>query len=200
MTLKSSIYRKSCGFTNYSWSLAHALGLFSDVHPSTACQSTLEFQALKSTSTLSWTQWQETELWNFYPNCKDPPLNRWNYRFLSCLPWQFCTGGSHFQNVNIEIVHACIHVVTHNARRWLFLARQSPGAIFFSPKQDCHYETMLAPDWFKTLCVIQLGIQHVRAHDMSISSRWSRNTHRNTYSKLSWPFGKVADRCWLLPK
>ena len=28
MTLKSSIYRKSCGFTNYSLGLAHALGLF----------------------------------------------------------------------------------------------------------------------------------------------------------------------------
>ena len=33
MTLKSLIYRKSCGFTNYSWGLAPALGLFSRVHP-----------------------------------------------------------------------------------------------------------------------------------------------------------------------
>ena len=29
MTLKSLIYRISCGFTNYSLGLAHALGLFS---------------------------------------------------------------------------------------------------------------------------------------------------------------------------
>ena len=34
MTLKSFIYRISCGFTNYSWGLAHALELFSEVHPS----------------------------------------------------------------------------------------------------------------------------------------------------------------------
>ena len=33
MTLKSLIYRISCGFINYSWGLAHALGLFSGVHP-----------------------------------------------------------------------------------------------------------------------------------------------------------------------
>ena len=33
MTLKSFIYRKSCGFTNYSWGSAHALRLFSRVHP-----------------------------------------------------------------------------------------------------------------------------------------------------------------------
>ena len=34
MTLKSFIYRISCGFTNYSWGLAHALVLFSGMHPS----------------------------------------------------------------------------------------------------------------------------------------------------------------------
>ena len=33
MTLKSSIYRKSCSFTNYSWGSAHAFRLFSGVHP-----------------------------------------------------------------------------------------------------------------------------------------------------------------------
>ena len=33
MTLKSFIYRKSCGFTNYSLGLAYALGIFSRAHP-----------------------------------------------------------------------------------------------------------------------------------------------------------------------
>ena len=33
MTLKSLIYTICCGFTNYSWGLAHALRLFSGMHP-----------------------------------------------------------------------------------------------------------------------------------------------------------------------
>ena len=84
-----------------------------------------------------------------------------------------------------------------------FLGIFGRGAIFF-PKQDGHYETMLAPDWSKTLCVIHLVFN--MSAPMICRFHQGDQEIRTEVPIQNYPdLLPVADRCWprwtrLLPK